>query len=71
MYNRNGSLIYDETRGIVNIRYDNNNNPVWIQFDNGNVNHGVGETDHSLRPHVLWTTMPDSFSPASFLFVTP
>ena len=37
MYNRNGSLIYDETRGIVNIRYDNNNNPVWIQFDNGNV----------------------------------
>ena len=27
----------DGTRGITNIRYDNNNNPVRIQFDNGNV----------------------------------
>ena len=36
-YNSNGSLVCDGTRGITNIRYDDNNNPVWIQFDNGNV----------------------------------
>ena len=36
-YNSNGSIVMDGTRGITNIRYDNNNNPVRIQFDNGNV----------------------------------
>ena len=36
-YNLNGSLTKDGTRGITNITYDNNNNPVRIQFDNGNV----------------------------------
>ncbi|MCR5270737.1 MAG: hypothetical protein K6D91_06935 [Prevotella sp.] len=36
-YNSNGSIIADGTRGITNIIYDNNNNPVRIQFENGNV----------------------------------
>lgn len=36
-HNGNGSLLTDETRGITNIRYDDNNNPIRIQFNNGNV----------------------------------
>lgn len=36
-YNSNGSLVNDGTRGITNIAYDDNNNPVRIQFNNGNV----------------------------------
>ena len=36
-YNSNGSIIVDGTRGITNIIYDNHNNPVRIQFENGNV----------------------------------
>lgn len=36
-YNSCGSLVRDGTRGITNIRYDSNNNPIRIQFDNGNV----------------------------------
>ena len=36
-YNSNGSLLYDGTRGITNIKYDNNDNPIRIQFENGGV----------------------------------
>lgn len=36
-YNSNGSLVCDGTRGITHITYDDFNNPVRIQFDNGNV----------------------------------
>ena len=36
-YNSNGSLVYDGTRGITNIKYDNNDNPIRIQFENGSV----------------------------------
>lgn len=44
-YNSNGSLLYDGTRGISNIRYDNNNNPIWIQFENGGVTKYVYSTE--------------------------
>jgi RHS repeat-associated protein len=40
-YNSNGSLVCDGTRGITNIRYDDNNNPIRIQFDNGNVTKNI------------------------------
>lgn len=36
-YNESGSLVSDEGRNIANIEYDKMNNPVRIQFTNGNV----------------------------------
>lgn len=37
LYNKNGSLIADRSRGIAYITYDFNNNPKQIYFTNGNV----------------------------------
>ncbi len=37
IYDRNGSLVADKSRGIAYITYDSNNNPSRIYFTNGNV----------------------------------
>ena len=50
-YNSNGSLVYDGTRGITNIKYDNNDNPIRIQFENG----GVTKYIYSAEGHKLRT----------------
>lgn len=35
LYNGNGALICDASKGITHIDYDNNNNPIRIQFADG------------------------------------
>ncbi len=37
IYDRNGSLVADKSRGIAYITYDSNNNPGKIYFTNGNI----------------------------------
>ena len=37
LYNSKGALIGDASKGITHIDYDNNNNPIRIQFADGNV----------------------------------
>jgi|GEM_PF-145211 len=58
-YNGNGSLIMDGTRYITKIEYDNGNNPIRIQFDNGNVTKYVyAITGEKLRT-IHYTALPN------------
>ena len=59
-YNGNGSLIMDGTRGITAIKYDRNNNPQRIQFNNGNVTAYIyTSTGQKLRT-VHYSAAPDT-----------
>ena len=59
MYNRNGSLIADKSRGIVYITYDFNNNPKQIYFDNGNVTKYVYSASGEKLRVVHYTAKPN------------
>ena len=59
-YNGNGSLIMDGTRGITAIKYDRNNNPQRIQFNNGNVTEYIyTATGQKLRT-IHYSAAPDT-----------
>ena len=59
-YNANGSLTMDGTRDITHIDYDLHNNPLRIQFANGNVTKYVySATGEKLRT-IHYTAMPNT-----------
>lgn len=59
-YNSNGSLIVDGTRGITHITYDDNNNPIWIQFENGNVTKYIYSAVGEKLRTIHYTAMEDT-----------
>ena len=58
-YNSCGSLTSDTGRGIAMIEYDNCNNPLRIQFTNGNVTRYVYATDGRKLRTIYYTAMPN------------
>ena len=58
-YNASGALSGDTGRGITNIEYDDNLNPVRIQFDNGSVTKYVYSADGAKLRVIHYTAMPN------------
>ena len=58
-YNGCGALTSDTGRGIAMIEYDNSNNPLRIQFTNGNVTRYVYTSDGQKLRTVYYTAMPN------------
>ena len=58
IYDSNGSLVADRSRGIAYIAYDANNNPSGIYFTNGNVTKYVYSASGQKLRAVYYTAMP-------------
>lgn len=58
-YNASGALTGDTGRGITNIEYDDNLNPVRIQFANGNVTKYVYSAEGVKLRVIHYTAMPN------------
>lgn len=58
-YNDSGALISDDSRGIAMIEYDNYNNPLRIQFSNGNVTKYVYSAAGQKLRTIYYTAMPN------------
>ena len=59
LYNSNGALVNDGTRGITDITYDDYGNPRRIQFDNGNVTKYVYSATGQKMRAVYQTAVPN------------
>ncbi len=59
MYDSNGSLIADKSRGIAYITYDANNNPSSIYFTNGNVTKYLYSASGQKLRAAYYTAMPN------------
>lgn len=59
IYNKNGSLIADKSRGIAYITYDFNNNPKQIYFTNGNVTKYIYSASGQKLRVVHYTAKPN------------
>ena len=58
-YNDFGALISDTGRGITMIEYDNNKNPIRIQFSNGNVTKYIYSAEGTKLRTIYYTAMPN------------
>ena len=58
LYDSNGSLVADKSRGIVYITYDVNGNPSGIYFTNGNVTKYLYSASGQKLRSVYYTAMP-------------
>ena len=58
-YNDFGALTSDTGRGITMIEYDNNKNPIRIQFANGNVTKYVYSAEGTKLREIYYTAMPN------------
>lgn len=58
-YNDFGALISDTGRGITMIEYDNNKNPIRIQFSNGNVTKYIYSAEGTKLRTIYYTDMPN------------
>lgn len=58
-YNSSGALVCDTGRGISMIEYDNNGNPIRIQFSNGSVTNYVYNIDGEKLRCIHYTAMPN------------
>ena len=58
-YNESGSLVSDAGRNIANIEYDNLNNPVRIQFTDGNVTKYVYSAAGEKQRVIYQTAVPN------------
>ena len=59
LYNGNGALICDASKGITHIDYDNNNNPIRIQFADGNVTRYVYSPSGVKLRTIHYTAVPN------------
>ena len=60
-YNESGSLVSDAGRNIANIEYDNQNNPIRIQFTNGNVTKYIYSAAGEKLRVIYQTAVPNLF----------
>lgn len=58
-YNSSGSLVEDTGRGITMIEYDHFNNPIRIQFANGNVIKYIYSAEGKKLRSIYYTAMPN------------
>ena len=63
MYDSNGSLVADMSRGIAYVTYDGNSNPSWIYFTNGNATKYVYSAAGEKLKVVHYTAWPNITRP--------